>query len=85
MIPRRCASDLCSLSSTSVEVVRRHASAQGATCCCAYSYFDARESGGASRKFETLLRSILDQLCFKQADIPDAMKRLYGVDAQRTP
>ncbi|KIJ10370.1 hypothetical protein PAXINDRAFT_16596 [Paxillus involutus ATCC 200175] len=57
------------LFSTCVEVVRRHAFAQGVTCCCAYSYFDARESGGASRKFETLVRSILDQLCFNRADI----------------
>ncbi|KIJ06170.1 hypothetical protein PAXINDRAFT_20625, partial [Paxillus involutus ATCC 200175] len=73
------------LFSTSVEVVLRHASAQGTSCCCAYSYFDARESGGASRKLETLLRSILGQLCFKQAEIPEAMKRLYGVDGKEHP
>ncbi|KIJ14091.1 hypothetical protein PAXINDRAFT_100315 [Paxillus involutus ATCC 200175] len=73
------------LFSTSVEVVRTHASARGARCCCAYSYFDARESGGASRKFETLLRSILGQLCFNRADVPDAMKRLYGVDSDEHP
>ncbi|KIJ10394.1 hypothetical protein PAXINDRAFT_16621 [Paxillus involutus ATCC 200175] len=42
------------LFSTCVEVVHRHAFMQGVTCCCAYSYFDARESGRASRKFETL-------------------------------
>jgi hypothetical protein len=85
MIVRRHASDLCSPSSTSVEVVRTHASTQGARCCCAYSYFDARGSGGALRKFETLLRSILDQLCFNAADVPDAMKRLYGVDSNAHP
>ncbi|KIJ08186.1 hypothetical protein PAXINDRAFT_18658 [Paxillus involutus ATCC 200175] len=51
------------LFSTSIEVIRKHTSAQGATYCCAYSYFDPRASGGVSRRFETL-RSILDQLCF---------------------
>jgi hypothetical protein len=64
--------------------MRRHASAQGSTCCCAF-YFDARESGGALRRFETLLRSILDQLCFNQEDMPAAMKRLYGVDDKAHP
>ncbi|KAF8838113.1 hypothetical protein BDN67DRAFT_124834, partial [Paxillus ammoniavirescens] len=73
------------LFSTSVEVLRTHASTLGAKCCYAYSYFDARESGGASRKFETLLRSILDQLCFNRADVPDAMKRLYNVDSNDHP
>ncbi|KIJ07095.1 hypothetical protein PAXINDRAFT_103100 [Paxillus involutus ATCC 200175] len=73
------------LFSTSVEVVRTRASARGARCCCAYSYFDARESGGASQKFETFLRSILGQLCFNRADVPDAMKRLYGVDSDEHP
>jgi hypothetical protein len=85
MIARRRASDLCSLSSTSVENVRGHESTPGSTCYWACFYFDARESGGASRKFETLLRSILNQLCCKQADIPDAMKRLYGVDGKEHP
>ncbi|KIJ13355.1 hypothetical protein PAXINDRAFT_48621, partial [Paxillus involutus ATCC 200175] len=61
------------LSSTSVEVVHGHETAPG---CCAHFYFDARESSGASRMFETLLRSILNQLCCRQADIPDAIKHL---------
>ncbi|KIJ13317.1 hypothetical protein PAXINDRAFT_81413 [Paxillus involutus ATCC 200175] len=73
------------LFSTSVENVRGHESAPGSTCCCASFYFDARESGGASQKFETLLRSILNQLCSEQADTPDAMKRLYRVDAKEHP
>ncbi|KIJ16667.1 hypothetical protein PAXINDRAFT_168174, partial [Paxillus involutus ATCC 200175] len=73
------------LFSTSVEAVRDHESATGSACCCAYFYFDARKTGGASRRFETLLRSLLDQLCSKQANIPDAMKRLYGVDDQEHP
>ncbi|KAF8837278.1 hypothetical protein BDN67DRAFT_909501 [Paxillus ammoniavirescens] len=73
------------LFSTSVETVRGHESALGSTSCCACFYFDARESGGASQRFETLLRSILHQLCSKQAVTPDAMKRLYGVDAKEHP
>ncbi|KAF8834470.1 hypothetical protein BDN67DRAFT_1016472 [Paxillus ammoniavirescens] len=67
------------LFSTSVEDVRRHISEQGSTCGFAYYYIDAR-SGAASRTFDNLLRSLLDQLCFNQANIPDAMKRLYGDD-----
>ncbi|KAF8833267.1 hypothetical protein BDN67DRAFT_986139, partial [Paxillus ammoniavirescens] len=43
------------------------------------------ESGAELQKFETLLRSVLAQLCFNQADIPDAMKRLYRVDAKDHP
>jgi hypothetical protein len=58
---------------------------RGSTCGCAYFYFDGRESGAALQKFETLLRSILDQLCFNQADIPDVMKRLYKVDDNNHP
>ncbi|KIJ16631.1 hypothetical protein PAXINDRAFT_10344, partial [Paxillus involutus ATCC 200175] len=73
------------LFSTSVEHVRKHASAQGSTCCYAYFYFDGRESDGTSPRFETLLRSILNQLCFNRADIPDAMKRLYRVDSEEHP
>ncbi|KIK76337.1 hypothetical protein PAXRUDRAFT_835399, partial [Paxillus rubicundulus Ve08.2h10] len=72
------------LFSTSVEDVRRHASAQGPTCRYAYFYFDGRESDGSLCELETLLRSLLDQLCFNQA-IPDAMKRLYGVDSEQHP
>ncbi|KIK94239.1 hypothetical protein PAXRUDRAFT_828201, partial [Paxillus rubicundulus Ve08.2h10] len=70
------------LFSTSVEHVGRHASAQGPRCRYAYFYFDGSESGGSG--FGILLRSLLDQLCFNQA-IPDAMKRLYGVDSERHP
>ncbi|KIJ07625.1 hypothetical protein PAXINDRAFT_19198 [Paxillus involutus ATCC 200175] len=73
------------LFSTSVEDTCRHASARGSTCYCAYFYFDARESGGVLRKFETLIRSVLHQLCFTRADIPDPMKRLYGVDREEHP
>ncbi|KIK81665.1 hypothetical protein PAXRUDRAFT_102350, partial [Paxillus rubicundulus Ve08.2h10] len=73
------------LFSTCVEAVRGHESEPGSTCCCAYFYFDARKAGGASRRFETLLRSILDQLCSTQTTIPDAMKRLYGVDSKEHP
>ncbi|KAF8833411.1 hypothetical protein BDN67DRAFT_917075, partial [Paxillus ammoniavirescens] len=57
----------------------------GSTCCYAYFYFDSRESGGASWRFESLLRSILNQLCFNRADIPDAMMRLYGIDSEEHP
>ncbi|KAF8842074.1 hypothetical protein BDN67DRAFT_421112 [Paxillus ammoniavirescens] len=70
------------LFSTSVEVVHGHETASG---CCAHFYFDARESGGASQKFETLLRSILNQLCSKQAYIPDAIRRLYHVNDKEHP
>ncbi|KIJ06476.1 hypothetical protein PAXINDRAFT_20332 [Paxillus involutus ATCC 200175] len=65
------------LFSTSVEAVNTHTSAHGSTCGCAYFYIDARS--GASQKFDNLVRSLLDQLCFNQGDIPDAIKRLYGV------
>jgi hypothetical protein len=82
---RRCASDLCSLSSTSVEAVRSHPSPQGSTCGCAYFYIDGRESSAASQKFEALLRSVLDLLCFNQAVILDATKHLYGVDRNDHP
>ncbi|KAF8835684.1 hypothetical protein BDN67DRAFT_937666, partial [Paxillus ammoniavirescens] len=70
------------LFSTAVEVVHGHETAAG---CCAHFYFDARGSGGAPQKFETLLRSILNQLCCKQADIPDAIKRLYRVNDKEHP
>ncbi|KIK75059.1 hypothetical protein PAXRUDRAFT_835819 [Paxillus rubicundulus Ve08.2h10] len=72
------------LFSTSVEDVHRHASAQGPTCRYAYFYFDGMKSGLRSRGFEALLRSLLDQLCFNQT-IPDAMKRLYGVNSEQHP
>ncbi|KAF8834033.1 hypothetical protein BDN67DRAFT_915769 [Paxillus ammoniavirescens] len=73
MISRCHASDLCSL----VKAVQEHTSAHGSTCGCAYFYIDARS--GASQKFDNLVRSLLDQLCFNQGDIPDAIKHLYGV------
>ncbi|KAF8832970.1 hypothetical protein BDN67DRAFT_1073018, partial [Paxillus ammoniavirescens] len=73
------------LFSTTVDGVREHTGPQGSTCGCAYFYFDGRESGAGLQKFETLLRSVLAQLCFNQADIPDAMKRLYRVDAKDHP
>ncbi|KIJ07256.1 hypothetical protein PAXINDRAFT_19552, partial [Paxillus involutus ATCC 200175] len=73
------------LFSTCVENVREHESTAGSTCYWACFYFDGREFGGASRKFETLLRSILNQLYCKQTDIPDAIKRLYGVNGKEHP
>ncbi|KIJ09581.1 hypothetical protein PAXINDRAFT_34253, partial [Paxillus involutus ATCC 200175] len=73
------------LFSTSVEGVRMYTGPRSSTCGWAYFYFDGRESGAALQKFETLLRSILDQLCFNQANIPDAMKRLYKVDDNNHP
>ncbi|KIJ05103.1 hypothetical protein PAXINDRAFT_21612 [Paxillus involutus ATCC 200175] len=73
------------LFSTTVDGVRKHTGPRGSTCGCAYFYFDGREAGAALEKFETLLRSILAQLCFNQADIPDVMKRLYNVDGKDHP
>ncbi|KIJ13564.1 hypothetical protein PAXINDRAFT_13528 [Paxillus involutus ATCC 200175] len=66
--------------STTVEGVRKHTGPQGPTCGFAYFYFDGREAGAALEKFETLLQSILAQLCFNQADIPDVMKHLTTLE-----
>ncbi|KAF8833460.1 hypothetical protein BDN67DRAFT_1072930 [Paxillus ammoniavirescens] len=73
------------LFSTTLGGVRNHTGPWGSTCGCAYFYFDGRESGAELQKFKTMLRSVLAQLCFNQADIPDAMKRLYCVDGNDHP
>ncbi|KIK95714.1 hypothetical protein PAXRUDRAFT_11271 [Paxillus rubicundulus Ve08.2h10] len=65
--------------------MRDHTDPWGSTCGCAYFYLDARKSGGAPQEFETLLRTVLVQLCSNQANIPAVLKHLYGVDRNDHP